>query len=273
MQRRAAAIYFVLFLAIGAGTYGYITVVDAQSPEIDVQGEELTSDDTLRIGDRIYIASVSEGSGELAWTNQSAQATASLENGSTTTYENESWTVIIENGTDVSEFDLREELNVSGILATDPAVEDEPVTIDGEDRVVFQSNGSTAPLDDYLPTPETRTFAVGDTYQYVAEEDGQVDATVTNVTTSAAELTWSTTRENTISLSEGGNVTLGDTQYIAHFPNNDTVVLSENVQGYLEDTNRQKYFTERKNGLWGVSIISFVTAVILLGAAYLPVKD
>jgi hypothetical protein len=273
MQRRAAAIYFVLFLAIGAGSFGYITVVDAQKPEIDVQGQELTSDDTLRIGDRIYIASVSEGSGELAWTNQSAQATASLENDSATTYDNQSWTVVIENRTDVSAFELREELDVSGILANDSAVENETVTVDGEDRVVFQQNGSTKALDDYLPAPETRTFAVGDQYDYVAEEDGEVDATVTNVTTSAAELTWTSPQENTLSLSEGGNVTLGGTQYIAHFPDNSTVVLSENVQGYLEDTQRQDYFTERKNGLWGVSIVSFAIAVVLLGAAYLPVKD
>ena len=123
MQRRAAAVYFVLFLAIAAGSFGYITVVDAQRPEIDVQGQELTTDDTLRIGDRVYIASVSEGSGELAWTNQSAQATASLENNSTATYQNQSWTVVIENRTDVSEFDLRQQLNVSGILASDSAVE------------------------------------------------------------------------------------------------------------------------------------------------------
>ena len=277
MQRRAAAVYFVLFLAIAAGSFGYITVVDAQRPEIDVQGQELTTDDTLRIGDRVYIASVSEGSGELAWTNQSAQATASLEHNATTTYQNQSWTVVIENRTDVSEFDLRQQLNVSAILANDPAVENETATFQGDEYVVYPANETSdrelVRLDEYLPAPETRTFAVGDEYEYVAEEDGQVNATVTNVTTAAAELTWTSTQENTISLSEGGNVTLGGTQYVAHFPDNSTVILSENVQGYLEDTQRQDYFTERKNGLWGVFIVSFMSAIVLLGAAYLPVKD
>ncbi|WP_424017444.1 hypothetical protein ACOZ4N_16440 [Halorientalis pallida] len=273
MQRRAAAIYFVLFLAIGAGSFGYITVVDAQRPEIDVQGQELGDGDTLRIGDRIYIASVSEGSGELAWTNQSAQATASLEHNATTTYNNQSWTVVIENRTGVSEFDLREEFNVSGILASDSAVENETVTVDGEEQVVYRENQTLEPLDEYLPAPETRTFAVGDEYEYVAEEDGQVNATVTNVTTSAAELTWTSPQENTISLSEGGNLTLGGTQYVAHFPDNSTVILSENVDGYLEDVERQEYFTERKNGLWGIVYVSLGAAIILLGAAYLPVKD
>ncbi|RXK47219.1 hypothetical protein [Halorientalis pallida] len=273
MQRRAAAIYFVLFLAIGAGSFGYITVVDAQKPAIDVQGQELTADDTLRIGDRVYIASVSEGSGELAWTNQSAQATASLENNSTTAYNNESWTVRIENRTDVSEFDLRQQLDASGILANDSAVENETVTVDGERQVVYRENQTLEPLDEYLPAPETRTFAVGNTFEYVPEEGGPVNASVTNVTTSAVELTWTSPQENTVSLSEGGNVTLGGTQYIVHFPNNDTAILSENVDGYLEDAERQDYFTERKNGLWGVTIVSFSAAVILLGAAYLPVKD
>jgi hypothetical protein len=68
-------------------------------------------------------------------------------------------------------------------------------------------------------------------------------------------------------------VSLDGARCIVHFPNNSTAVLSEDVEGYLEDTNRQDYFTERKNGLWGVSIVSFATAVILLGSAYLPVKD
>ncbi|SDF40131.1 hypothetical protein [Halorientalis regularis] len=277
MQRRAAAIYFVLFLAIGAGSFGYISVVDAQRPEIDVQGQELGDGDTLRIGDRIYVASVSEGSGELAWTNQSALATASLENNATTTYNNQSWTVVIENRTDVSEFDLREELNVSAILLDDPAVENETATFQGDEYVVYPANETAdrelVRLDEYLPAPETRTFTVGDEYEYVAEEDGQVTATVTNVTTSAAELTWTSPQENTISLSEGGNVTLGGTQYVAHFPDNSTVILSENVDGYLEDVERQDYFTERKNGLWGIVYVSLGAAIILLGAAYLPVKD
>ncbi|WP_299266972.1 hypothetical protein [Halorientalis sp.] len=273
MQRRAAAIYFVLFLAIGAGSFGYITVVDAQKPEIDVQGQALESDDTLRVGDRVYIASISEGSGELKWTDQSALATASLESGSTAAYDNRSWTVVLENRTNASEFDLRQEFDVDAVLANDSAVENETVTVDDERRVVYRENQTLEPLEEYLPTPETLSFAVGDQYEYVPEEGGPVNATVTNVTASAAELTWTTSEENARSLSEGGNVTLDGTQYIVHFPNNSTAVLSEDVEGYLEDTNRQDYFTERKNGLWGVSIISFATAVILLGSAYLPVKD
>lgn len=273
MQRRAAAIYFVLFLAIAAGSFGYITVVDAQRPEIDVQGQKVSDGDILRVDGQVYVASVSGGSGKLAWTNQSAKATASLPDNSTATYNNQSWTVVIEDRTDVSEFTLREQLNVSAILANDTAVENETVTIDGQRQVVYRENDTLEPLDEYLPAPERLTFAVGDRYRYPSQDDGLVNATVTNVTPSAAELTWPSPKENTVSLSAGGNVTLGDTQYIAYFPNNNTVVLTKDVQGYLEDVNRQAYFTERKNGLWAVSIISFMTAVILLGAAYLPVKD
>ena len=273
MQRRAAAVYFAFFLAIAAGSVGYITVVDAQRPEIDVQGQEISDGDTPRIGDRVYVASVSEGSGELAWTNQSARASASLENNSTTAYNNQSWTVVIENRTDVSEFTLREQFNVSAILAADSAVENETVTYQGERQVVYRENESLEPLAEYLPEPETQTFAEGDTFPYVTEEDEQVDATAANVTTSAVELTWETSQENTISLSEGGNVTIDDTQYIVHFPDNSTAILSQDVDGYLEDRARQDYFSERKSGIWGVFIVSFLSAIVLLGAAYLPVKD
>jgi len=271
MQRRAAAVYFVLFLAIAAGSFGYTTVVDAQRPEIDVQGQEISDGDTPRIDGRVYAASISEGSGELAWTNQSARASASLENNATTTYNNESWTVLIENGTD--RFDLRQEFNVSAILAEDSAVENETVSFDGEPHVVYRENDSLRPLDEYLPEPEMLPFTVGDTYEYPSEDDGLVNATVANVTNTSAELTWETSEENTITLSEGGNVTIGGTQYIVHFPDNSTAILSQDVEGYLEDSARQDYFTERVSGIWGVFIVSFLAAIILLGAAYLPVKD
>ncbi|WP_336001610.1 hypothetical protein [Halorientalis halophila] len=273
MQRRAAAIYFALFLAIAVGSFAYINVVDPQPPAIDVEGEQLESDEFYTVGDQTYTVSVSEGSGELAWTNQSAQSSASLENGSTTTYQNESWTVLIENRTDVSEFQLREEFNVSALLVADDAVDDEPVDRNGEPHVVYTQNQSLQPLDEYLPAPQTQSFAEGGQYEYTTEEGAAVDATVSNVTTSAAELTWTAPEENTETLSEGTNVTLNGQDYVAHFPDNDTLVLSQDIESYMEGVSRQEYFAERINGIWGVFIVSFLTSIVLLGAAYLPVKD
>jgi len=287
MQRRAAAIYFVFFLVIGAGTYGYVTTVDAQRPEISLDGQTYGADDTIERGGQEYTVSSigkeeSSGGGgghgggggeaaiigELAWINESAIDTATLENGTNATYRNETWQVAIENASGVSEFTLRGYVNVTEVLASDDDVQDEPVTQNGEQRVVWADNETIGPtLEEYLPEPETVTFTEDDTFPYEGN-DANVD-----VSPSAVTLSWNSPTENTIELEEGANVTLGGETYLVHFPGENQVQLTQDFQKYNDDLDRIDYFEERKNGLWGVTILSLLSAIILLGAAYMPVKD
>src|SRR6056297_941455 len=161
MQRRAAALYFALFLVIGAGSYGFIQTVDAQQPTISLDAQSYSQNDILTVDGRTYVVSeisaenASEAEGTLTWTNQSAQETATLENGSDTTYQNESWQVQIANTSDVSQFTLQENLNVSAILANDDRVDDQTVTRNGQEQVVFTSNDTLVPLNEYLREPQT----------------------------------------------------------------------------------------------------------------------
>ena len=100
MQRRAAAVYLVLFVALAGGAYAYIEV-GASEPEVSLDGPTYTEGDTFSVGDRTYTvttveAEVEEGShgapdtvtrvGELTWFNESAIATAELENDSTVAF-------------------------------------------------------------------------------------------------------------------------------------------------------------------------------------------
>jgi hypothetical protein len=91
-----------------------------------------------------------------------------------------------------------------------------------------------------------------------------------------AELAWtSDSGEQTVELSEGGNVTLANGEtYFAHFPNETTVqVTSADQYGeYTATLSDQDYFKERMNGFWGISILSGMAAVLMLGMAYLPVR-
>ncbi|EMA21631.1 hypothetical protein [Haloarcula argentinensis] len=91
---------------------------------------------------------------------------------------------------------------------------------------------------------------------------------------SGATLEWFAPRENTIELSEGGNITLNEQRFFTHFPDHHTVqiVPIQQYDQYQETLDQQDYFHERKNGIWGVSILSGIAAVLMLGMAYMPVR-
>ncbi|MFB6121649.1 MAG: hypothetical protein ABEJ68_11090 [Halobacteriaceae archaeon] len=265
MQRRAAAVSAVVLLLITAGSYAYIGM--AEEPEITVEGDHtLSQSETLEVGGTTYtVSSLSDGRATFAWTVEAATYTQQWANNTTVEYGNESYLVVIPNESDPQQFTLREDLNVTAILEQDSDVENETVTIEGERQVVYSENNSYVPLSEYLPEPSTVDFEEGQTWDFRGNQ-----TTVSNLTRERAVLTWTAPRDKSVSAAEGANVTLGDTTYLAHFPSGSEVVLSTNFHEYQESVDRNQYFTERVNGLWGVSILSGLTAILLLGMAYLP---
>lgn len=278
MQRRAAAVYFAFFVLVGAGAYGMIATTPAA--EVSLDAPSYGEDATFDVGGQTYtVAGISveeaEGghggsatvTGELAWTNESAVYTATLENNSTVDYQGEERRVLIANESDVSEFTLRETQNVSAILAADAAVENETVGFQGQPHVVYRANDTLRPLAEYLPTPAETSVAEGE--EFVYENNS---TTVDAVTPAEVTLTWSGERRQTVGLDEGANVTLSGQQFVVHFPSESAVQLGSDYGAYQEELDRVDYAHERTNGLWGVAILSFMAAAILLGAAYMPVR-
>jgi hypothetical protein len=97
MQRRAAAVYFVLFMVLAGGAYGFMQV-GMSSPEVSLDGPTYTNGDTLSVNGTSYTVTTIESStsggertftGELTWFNESNVATAALENDSTVQYQDE----------------------------------------------------------------------------------------------------------------------------------------------------------------------------------------
>lgn len=282
MQRRAAAIYFVFFLVVGAGAYAYIGVAEQTSqPQYDLEGPIVESNGTATIGETEYTLSAIEreggehGSGgelvsELSWTNESYVASETLANDSTVDYQNDSYRVVIANESDVSEFTLRAEQNVSQILQNDPAVENTTADRDGTRYVVYRANDSIQPLSEYLPEPETVTVSEGDTFPY----DGN-DATVATVNASGVHLEWDSSQDNSVELTEGANVTLANgEQYFANYHGHEEVeiVPASQYSDYVQTNNERDTFQTRINGLWGIAIISALAALTVLSTAYLPVR-
>lgn len=75
-----------------------------------------------------------------------------------------------------------------------------------------------------------------------------------------------------ITVAEGDTITLGGTEYIAHFPSTERVQLTSDKQDYTSDVEAQHDWKERINGFWGVVILSGIAAFLLAALAYMPPK-
>ncbi|MFC7203027.1 hypothetical protein ACFQJC_05845 [Haloferax namakaokahaiae] len=281
MQRRAAAISVVFFLVIGVGAYSLIATastptVSFENPEYSLaQGDQFTvagSDQTYNVSS--ISAEVESGghgggsslvrSGEIAYVNQSAQFSETWDNGSTVTLDGTNYRVEVPNTSNPTEATLVEIRNDTAILQNDPNADNQTVTRNGERYVVI--NGSTlVPAREYFPANETRTVAEGDSLAYNDQQ-----TTVAAVEQSGVTLEWTAAEEQTISVGDRANVTVGGQQYLAYFPDNSTMVLTTNFESYQEQTASIEEFHQTENGLWGIAIVCFSTVVLLLGMAYLP---
>ncbi|MFB6177840.1 MAG: hypothetical protein ABEI99_12000, partial [Halobaculum sp.] len=109
------------------------------------------------------------------------------------------------------------------------------------------------------------TFSEGDSVQFEGNE-----FTISSVTGDGATLSRVSPQEVEISVSNKANVTIGSQTYFAYFPDNSTLVLTTQYDTYQQYQHETEQFTEHKNGLWGVSIVSGFGAVFLIALAYLP---
>lgn len=284
MQRRAAAVYVAFFLVLGAASYSLVATAEEptlafENPDhrlgVNESFQVAGSDETYTVGS--IDAEVEGGdhggattvtrSGTVNWVNESARYTESWENNSTVTVDETDWTVQIPNETDPDGFTLQEDLNETAILEADPAVDNETVTRDGTRYVVRTENDSITlvPASEYFPAPTTRTFDEGGTLAYAGNQ-----TTVENVSSTAVRLAWTGQQTNTVEVSDRANVTVGGQTYLAFFPDNSTLVLTQDFESYERQTSEIARYHEHVSGLWGVTIVSGMTAVLLIGLAYLP---
>lgn len=162
-----------------------------------------------------------------------------------------------------------QEFNVSQRLSADPAVENQTVTRDdGEEYVVYSANGTTERLSSYLPVPDEAILTEGASVTYAQQE-----ATIANISASGVRFEWTAPQENTVELEEGNNVTLSGQQHVVHFPDHEHVVVSPDVAEYQQTVREQDSFKDRQNGFWGVTILSGIAGFMIVGMAFLPVKD
>jgi len=290
MQRRVAAIYLVFFVLMGASAYTVIGM--AQQPAVDIpNGETYGNEDTFSVGGQQYLVQVgvaeSEGGdhgggggaspvGNLTYVNDSARQTATWASGDVVTYQGTDYNVTVDADGSTPQVELVEVINVTATLRNDSAVYNETVVVNGTESVTYREDNRNRPLDEYVaeqyPDRQSVRFTEGEEVEY----DNQT-TTLSTVADGEATLTWTSSEQQQIELTEGGNVTLADgNTYFAHFDihGEPTVVLAPQSEygNYQGDLARQDYFSQRMNGLWGVVILSGFAGFLIISLAYMPVR-
>ena len=282
MQRRAVAVFVALFLAV-AGVAGALTAT-ADSPEIALENPEIDASqgDTIDAGGQSYVvADISEteegggGHGGSATTTITgtlereftAETSETWANGSTVSVDDREWRVEIA-GENATEFTLVEVLDRQAILEADDAAENETVTLDdGEYVAVTDDSGerTLVPVEEYFPAPERRSYATGGTLEY----DGQT-VTVDGVTAGGAVLVWETTETQSVEVGQHSVVTLGGTDYVAHFEDTSTLQMSSDIEAYEAQVSEIDQYKQYNSGLSRVFILAVLSSVMLTGMAFIP---
>ena len=264
MQRRWATVCIAFFLVMGASAGSVMAL--AEEPTPDVEGDAYQNNDTFQQDGTTYAVSVEGGAGELEYAATVDEA-AEWGNNTAIDYRNGSYNVSIEPGNASDSFTLVEELDVTAILENDSDVENSSFTRDDGTEVVVYRNGTTQPLGDYVDR-DRETFAEGDAIDHDNETK-----TVANVTSERILLTWESETSRSVTLAEGETFSLGDTEYVATFPDNETVVLASGpnaVEEYENYKQSVEYYHQRISGLLYVIIFSGGASFLLAALAFLP---
>ncbi len=281
MQRRAATAYVLLFLVLGAGSYGLIATAEQPEVSFDDPDHRLSAGDQFSVDDREYtvadlsVEEESDGHGgtsvtyaaTLRWTDDSARYTETWAEGDTVTVDGFEGEVAVPNESDPREFSLVDPVNRTAILRDDPNADNETVTRNDESFVVV-TEGDQARLvaaAEYFPAPERRTIAEDTALDYAGNRTA-----VGNVTSDGVSVSWTASRTNEVSLPHEANVTLAGQQFFVYYVSDSALVLESDYAVYDRQTDQMAEQSRITNGLWGISILSGLTAVVLVGMAFLP---
>lgn len=265
-----------LFIVIAAGSYAFIGV--AEEPAITLQDPDVTQSQggTFTVeGTEYTVENISEPEEEgegieggddggpqqavvanVTWTEE-VRNTESYEAGEVISFDGANWTVEIPDGDDPSTFQLVEYHEVDR----------ETVERDNTTYVIVERDGQEVLVerDEYVRNqfgePETREFAEGDAFG-----DRQVD----NVSAGAVTVGTNESEQQSMVIAEGDEVTLGNTTYVAHFPDRETMQLTTDLEAYQQELDDQQRFHQRITGINYVAAISLLAALLVLTMAYLP---
>jgi hypothetical protein len=274
MQRRAVAGYAGLFLLLAIGAYAMLAVTPAPVIAFDDPAHDVSMGQELTVDGRTYTVSTLEstggggghgGGGSLAatleWTNDTARYTESWAAGDEleTKVDNSTYTIVrLANDTDPRAVELREPLPDA---VTTEEINGTTYVVQGDDEAP-----TLTPLSEYDGV-DRRRIEVGETFDY-----GEHRATLEAVPGDSARVAWTAPRTTEIEVTHHANVTLNGRQFVAHFPNNESLQLVADYGEFQAQQATVNDYEARANGFKGVTILGAFTAMLLFGLAYLPTR-
>ncbi|MFD1570765.1 hypothetical protein [Halorubrum laminariae] len=275
------AVYAALFLLI-AGVAGVLTAT-AESPEIALENPdfEVSEGDTIDVDGQTYtvaaISETEEGGGDHGGSattvisgtlerEYQTQMSETWANESTVTIDDTEWRVEI-TGEDPSGFTLVEVLDRQAILESDDNADNETDTREDGEYVAVTEDGETTlvPADEYFPEPDERSLSTGDEIEY----DGQT-VTVDEVTPDQAVVVWEGTQTETIDVGQESMITIGETEFIANYPDASTLSLSTDIAAYEAQVEQRDQHQRYNNGLTRVIVLSILSTLLLAATAFVP---
>jgi hypothetical protein len=309
MQRRAAAMYFAFFVLIAIGAYGLIATTTA--PTVSLQGPTYSQGDDVTLNERTYTVSEvtteesggdhgggsAETVGTLTWTNDSAEYTDTLDNGSelaptaiawdgmqgrhvttlepgqAVVYNGTQYSVIVDNGTlTLTHFEW------SATNLTLAAGEN--VTYQGTTQQVAINDSAltVAPPDAPSDTSEIEPgfqFQYNDTlYRVTTTDDGETVLEAGENTTTVRVEQWETTNETreegdaltyrhnettvTNVTSEGATLVWGDTYNVAiEEEDNETMVVLHQDRNVTQRLQRDPVVYNETVSINGTELVTY----------------
>ena len=143
-----------------------------------------------------------------------------------------------------------------GLVLTADAPE---LTVEGDN--VFQEN------DRFTFAGQTYTVATVE----ATEPSGGGHGGGGGETTYEVVLEWQTeSGTQSASLGQHDTVTLSGEEFFAHFESGEEVVLSADTHQLRQYNYDTEQYHTHTNGLWGVTILSGIVAILLIGMGYMP---
>lgn len=266
MQRRAAAVYVLLFLVIAVGALVFINVVDGPSESLDEVDYELSVDDTVTIDGTTYeVTNLGEFSATLTFTVDEDDRATTLR----------ADTLI--NVSEPNEYRLEipdvEEPENATLVETFPDHDLDTVEHDGVTYVVLEPGEfmeEQAYLEEEFGPRDEIFLTVGDSFQYYVEDvDTVAEVTVDAITAEGIDISWTGPSVNRIVLPRNAVSSIGDTDFGVNFVG-DRIQLTSDVDAFDEHLEAHDTWDERYQGFWGVGVLGILAALLIGGLSFLP---
>ncbi|MFP9193773.1 hypothetical protein ACLI4Q_19360 [Natrialbaceae archaeon A-CW1-1] len=120
---------------------------------------------------------------------------------------------------------------------------------------------------------DTVEVEVGDSVTFYEEEmEAQVDGEVTELETDSVTLEYIGEEVTSVSLEHNQAVLIEGEEFGVHFPSEDVVYLTEDVESFEAQHDAVEEHEERIHGLWWVIGLSISMVIILAGLAFMPTR-